>query len=138
MRERYGASTLPGASVRMSAMRRLALVLTLATGCTQIPAGAWTPSAPTASTRRGGPEIYTECAAFLGVRTCRLAEVSDGSANDSELAKTTQALRAAHRPNPGPQSPAPSSGSTSSGALFWGRVAQSALSTLLRPYSSSR
>lgn len=119
-------------------MRRLALFLALATGCTPIPVGTWTPREPRVSTRKPLPEIYTECAAFLGVRPCRLAEVKDGSASDSELARVTQAYRVAPRQNPAPQSSASSSGPARANALFWGHVAQSALTSLLRPFSSSR
>jgi hypothetical protein len=138
VRERFGASTLLGQPVRIWAMRRLALFLALATGCTPIPVGTWTPREPRVSARTAHPEIYTECEAFIGFRQCRLAEVKEGRASDSEYAKVTQALRAMIRQNTAPQSPAASSSPARSGDLFWGQVAQSALTALLKPFTSSR
>ncbi|MCY0987628.1 hypothetical protein OV203_10865 [Nannocystis sp. ILAH1] len=119
-------------------MRRLALFLALATGCTPIPVGTWTPREPRVSARTAHPEIYTECEAFIGFRQCRLAEVKDGRASDSEFAKVTQAMRAMIRQSSAPQSATSSSGPARASTLFWGHVAQSALTALLKPFTSSR
>jgi hypothetical protein len=117
---------------RQTASRRLALALALATGCTPIPVGPWTPREPTASATTTHPNIYTKCAAIIGVRPCRHAEASDGRAIDSELAEIV------HR-NPGPRSPAPPiSPEPPPGIQFPGKLIESVLEGVLKPFSNPR
>lgn len=128
-------------------MRRLALAMALAIGCAPIPVGSWTPREPTASALAARPNLHTNCEAILGVRPCLPAEVRDGRPIDSDPAEAPQWNRAAASSSAAAtapagraatQSPAARSGPAPLGTQFWGKVIESTLSSLLRPFSGAR